>query len=1135
MSTSTPLDPAGQPPPDPPVLAPDSYTAQRLQHASPEHLHLTTRSCFIGPVPDGWLKSHRKQWYRHHLHMGRSSRPTPTSTRKAISRIRQLSGLDGPSASAIYSNTFPQPDDADEDDDEEEELEQEEVTTDDPPAIDVPRSTALVPDGAQEGQENGTGSASRSPDSKKGSARDMKASTTSGSESYQTAGTTLEGEDGAGDKKPRAQNEESDQDSRPPAAPTMSQAFGENLTQRNSGSTASGMATIAGPSSNSKTSLLPHSQVDGGNDTATEVRSASNREQADSASHTAASDDQGPHAIPIPTSKVPAATPALVRFNLPGELAEDEHRAKMRLAQLSRRRSLRRARRGRKHDGEIAKVEKMLVKIEATMQDLPEEYDENESLSVDTKTVQKWQEFVVVCREMAGPEADFVLQLYRSRVIPANPKTHRRMRPLYEIILNRRNAKVNLYSALDKTVVVWTTKKSHKKIYILRPRSLASSVEWYTFLRNTLGWNRPRELQVNVPELSLTLYLENPFQQLEAQRVAAQASDLDDAAILKTMQAEQAVAGNIIKRCMDMLEKDPQWTAVLQKWSTTKKMGLAWKRYDRLEWVHGAHEQKMYGTVGMQKSHELELRPKEHYPTTVPVSAGRHVPAGGDVGGGSAGGDKKDLTEPPAVEGFLIRLTSQRGKERSMGRMFHKRLYFSTHDEFLCFSTPANAIPPPPPRLPVTENANIPSARQIREHMPLIYAIDPFPLTGGTISWVNDEDATRIRNHDQDAFDEAERRVNTLLRADGYVDLCKVIKVRNVLRGSVPADRNVSSGDAVDFNEDVSDTERDDGVVTEFDDNRTFELVLRNGLIVRLEAFDATTKREWVKRLRELVRYWKLRKAADLELLSRVRQANLAQLHIDEMSESYVGQFAKKWEVSQSIASGEMFHMCGISCCRTVAMSGYLYWKPRRRSTFRRCSVILSHGQLLLFESVLRNRSGQEIAFSHQSKLSSIDLKDCYIYSGLITEGDLLYQNQTTTALTDSVHPGRHALPRVYLDEDMGWWTSSDDDLTTCFVIWRALRKSYFRGDDIGGNGSGNGSGIGIPGDDQLDGTGGSGMGAGKKRQQLKQVTALGVPGRSIVFKARSRSERDKWVMSISTEIERCEQLAGQEIRVVEK
>ena len=81
------------------------------------------------------------------------------------------------------------------------------------------------------------------------------------------------------------------------------------------------------------------------------------------------------------------------------------------------------------------------------------------------------------------------------------------------------------------------------------------------------------------------------------------------------MEAEKAVAGEIIARCMKMLEKDPEWTDVLEAWLRNEKMGLAWKRYDRLEWVHGANEQKMYGTIAMQRSHELELRPKQHYPT----------------------------------------------------------------------------------------------------------------------------------------------------------------------------------------------------------------------------------------------------------------------------------------------------------------------------------------------------------------------------------------------------------------------------------------------------------------------------------------------------------------------------------------
>lgn len=179
-------------------------------------------------------------------------------------------------------------------------------------------------------------------------------------------------------------------------------------------------------------------------------------------------------------------------------------------------------------------------------------------------------------------------------------------------------------------------------------------------------------------------------------------------------------------------------------------------------------------------------------------------------------------------------------------------------------------------------------------------------------------------------------------------------------------------------------------------------------------------------------------------------------------------------------------------------MSGLLYWKPRRRTTFRKCNVILSHGQLLLFQSSLRTGIGSEIASSHQERHSIIDLNDCYIYSGLITEGDLLYRNQTF----DSNHPGRHGLPRIYLEDG---WTSADEDTMTTFVIWRSTRKSYFRSNE-----------------EQRDGS---------KRLRLRQVSRLGVPGRSIVLRARSRVERDHWVMSIATEIERLQQ--PEEIRVV--
>jgi hypothetical protein len=114
----------------------------------------------------------------------------------------------------------------------------------------------------------------------------------------------------------------------------------------------------------------------------------------------------------------------------------------------------------------------------------------------------------------------------------------------------------------------------------------------------------------------------------------------------------------------------------------------------------------------------------------------------------------------------------------------------------------------------------------------------------------------------------------------------------------------------------------------------------------------------------------------------------------------------------------------------------------------------------------------------------------------LITESDLLYRNQTF----DSNHPGHHALPKVYREDG---WTSTDEDTMTCFVLWHGRRKSLFRTNR----------------DED-----------GRPRQRLRYVSRLGVPGRSMVFKTRSRAERDHWVLNIGLEIDR---LQGREdIRV---
>jgi hypothetical protein len=332
-----------------------------------------------------------------------------------------------------------------------------------------------------------------------------------------------------------------------------------------------------------------------------------------------------------------------------------------------------------------------------------------------------------------------------------------------------------------------------------------------------------------------------------------------------------------------------------------------------------------------------------------------------------------------------------------------------------------------------------------------------------------------------------------------------VRKVRNVKRGADAADEDIVSGSDVDFDQDVDDVSEDDGETAEMDDSRTLELALNNGLVIRLQAFDTETKKEWKKRLRALVKYWKYRHTDDVELLKTVRKQNLNELQIDEETEAMMGQFAKKWEVTKSFASPLVYNMCGISCCRTIHLSGPLYYKPRLHKLFTALQCILIPGKVLMFETVARERSGRAIPHIHNEKVDTIDLAECYLYSGLLTENDLLYQNRTF----DSNNPGHNALPRMWIEDN---WTSRDEDVMCCFVLWRPLEKGWFRSK----------AGAGAEGE-RKDGV--------VRLTRLKRVTKLGATGRCSVFRARSRAERDHWVLALAAEIERVR--GGEDVRII--
>ena len=795
-----------------------------------------------------------------------------------------------------------------------------------------------------------------------------------------------------------------------------------------------------------------------------------------------------------------------VRFNEPSRL---QIRARaQKLAAKGRLRS------SKIKDGEVIKMDKMLVRIDITQQQLPEQFDERVSQGVETRPLDKWREFMIVCRKHSEDDATAVLQLHQTRVIDMSDNGKIKKKPKAQILLSTRHARVSLFSTLDKTLCIWAKEKSRTTIYYLRATTASTAVEWFTFLTSIMGWKRAESLTVNVPDLSISLRLEDPFEAIENAQTQAAGRDVYNPDHLdRSLTDESGAAGMIVSRCLEMLKDSPDWEDVLKAWAKTGRVGLAWKRYDRLEWIHGTVEAKMYGTIAMQRTHDLELRPKDHYPLSV-----------------TPRGEKQSIDEPPPVEGFLIRLTSQKGQDRRLGKMLFKRLYFSTLDNYMFFIRPAKATPPPPPKMHANGNGSIPTTEEITKAVPLTYEVDPYPVEDGKLSWLKEGSVPshEIPQHDQDAALEAQRNVDMLLAADGFINLCNVTRVREMQKGASPADANLDDGEEVDFHIDEDElrgNERtDDGATTEVDEDRIFELVMKNGLVVRLQAYNKNARAEWMVRIRALVDYWTKRAQADMDIYKTVREQNLKSLNIDERAEAVVGQFAYKWEVSQSYASPVLYNLCGIAECRTIHLSGLLFRKPRRHSTFTRCHVILSNGHLLIYQDTLRKTSGKKLVHIHHERIASMDLRGCYIYSGLLTENDLLYQNRTF----DSNTPGRTALPKIYLEDG---WTSTDEDSMTTFVLWHSKSKSWFRSsqnrDDVkdsqkqaarGGDGRDNASNS-------------------SKNSKFTRVSQLGVTGRSVVFKARSRAERDHWVLGISNEIERLVAKGasdGEQVRLVD-
>lgn len=162
--------------------------------------------------------------------------------------------------------------------------------------------------------------------------------------------------------------------------------------------------------------------------------------------------------------------------------------------------------------------------------------------------------------------------------------------------------------------------------------------------------------------------------------------------------------------------------------------------------------------------------------------------------------------------------------------------------------------------------------------------------------------------------------------ADGFIDLTRVKYVRTVKRKPEGQDAGIGQGESVDFHAaelSTNDSEYafEQGVASEFDDERTFELVLDNSLVIRLQSFNLETRREWMRRLRDLIKYWKLRLDEDMQSLKSMRAENLKMIKIDRGNESRFADWIQPYQLVEAISAPGMYHFCRLSNCRTISVS----------------------------------------------------------------------------------------------------------------------------------------------------------------------------------------------------------------------
>lgn len=427
------------------------------------------------------------------------------------------------------------------------------------------------------------------------------------------------------------------------------------------------------------------------------------------------------------------------------------------------------------------------------------------------------------------------------------------------------------------------------------------------------------------------------------------------------------------------------------------------------------------------------------------------------------------LEEPYPIEGFLSRLSSISGHSFSLYRTFYKTLYFYSHRGLLFYTKYYRGIPP---------SVSNPIIHE-RNETTVATEYNPYPLDENDhIVWLR-ENFTECDGMAQQEF---ERKTLQIIKAEGVIDMSRAKSIQPLAIEDVRLTHKVLLATLWYSNPSLATTKE---IV-----DSSFTIEMDSGEIIRLQAPNRDSRDEWVDRLRALREYWV---AKGSEILSRIKTTsvkNRTSRKITEYIDSNATEEMEHVEVQHSFADPQIHNIEPLAMKHCVSMYGHLFLKTKMHSNFRPYFVVLSPGFLMIYKTYRRSKlTGASKKSGYFRHFITLPISECYLYSGISCSHDLLDRQNAV----DVVNPGTHSLPRVYPDG----WKSSEEESLRCFTLTvgekRAILKHRMKKTDANLNNPG----------------------------MIKLASKLGITGRSMVFMARSRQEREIWVQRIFCEIDR--------------